>query len=125
VPAVFVGPDPDSLAFAGAMGSPLRRSNFNRMTGWTYAVEFIGARGLHFHDLRHTGNSFAAASGAGIKDLMARMGHNSERSAMIYLHEARGADRAITRAIDAHVNAERDKRGGGKDDAGPGELMAR
>jgi integrase len=119
--AVFAGPAPDSLAFAGAKGSPLRRSNFNRMTGWTYAVESIGARGLHFHDLRHTGNSFAAASGAGIRDLMARMGHDSERAAMIYLHEARGADRVITQAIDAHVTAERDARG----DGGPDELMAR
>jgi hypothetical protein len=34
--------------------------------------------------LRHTGNTFAAASGAGLKDLMARMGHDSERAAMIY-----------------------------------------
>ena len=46
--------------------------------------------GLHFHDLRHTGNQFAARSGAGLKDLMARMGHDSERAAMIYQHEARG-----------------------------------
>lgn len=49
----------------------------------------IGAEGLHFHDLRHTGNTFAAAGGAGIKDLMARMGHDSERAAMIYQHQAR------------------------------------
>ena len=27
--------------------------------------------------------------------LVARMGHDSERAAMIYLHEMRGADRAI------------------------------
>jgi integrase len=112
--AVFVGPDPDSLVFGGAKGSPLRRSNFNRMTGWAYAVEAIGARGLHFHDLRHTGNAFAAASGAGIKDLMARMGHDSERAAMIYLHEMRGADRAIASAIDAHVNAERGRHEGAR-----------
>jgi hypothetical protein len=72
--AVFVGPDLDALAFAGTKGSPLRRSNFNRMTGWTYAVESIGPRGLHFHDLRRTGNSFAAASGVGSRDLMACFG---------------------------------------------------
>jgi integrase len=76
-------------------------------------VEAVGARGLHFH-VRHTGNAFAAASGAGIKDLMARMGHDSERAAMIYLHEMRGADRAITRAIDAHVNAGRGGCDGGR-----------
>ncbi len=66
----------------------------------------IGAEGLHFHDLRHTGNTFAAASGARLRDLMARMGHDSERAAMIYQHEARGADQAITNAIDSHVQAE-------------------
>lgn len=92
------------------------------MSGWSSAVESVGAQGLHFHDLRHTGNSFAAANGAGIKDLMARMGHDSERAAMIYLHEARGADRAITSAIDAHVDAER-KRNGDGDDGLAGALV--
>ena len=38
---------------------------------------------------------------------MARMGHDSERAALIYQHEARGADKRITGAIDAHVQAER------------------
>ncbi len=38
---------------------------------------------------------------------MARMGHDSERAAMVYQHEARGADAAITNAIEAHVDAER------------------
>ncbi len=53
------------------------------------AAAAIGAPDLHFHDLRHTGNHFAASTGAGLKDLMARMGHDSERAAMIYLHETR------------------------------------
>jgi hypothetical protein len=51
--------------------------------------------------LRHTGNQFAANSGAGLRDLMTRIGNDSERAAMIYHHEARGADGAITAAIDA------------------------
>jgi hypothetical protein len=34
------------------------------------------------------------------------MGHDSERAAMIYQHEARGADKAITYAIDKHVEDE-------------------
>ena len=38
---------------------------------------------------------------------MARMGHDSERAAMIYQHRARGADKGITDAIDTHVQAER------------------
>ena len=72
-------------------------------------VESIGAAGLHVHDLRHTGNQFAANSGAALKDLMTRMGHDSERAALIYQHEARGADQRITDAIDSHVQAERDR----------------
>jgi hypothetical protein len=47
-------------------------------------------------DLRHIGSTFAASGGAGIKDLMARMGHDSERAAPIYQHQARGADKIIT-----------------------------
>jgi integrase len=90
---------------------PQRRSNFNKMSAWPYAAECIGAEGLHVHDLRHTGNQFAAYSGAGLKDLMMRMGHDSERAALIYQHEARGADQRITDAIDIYVQAER-----GRDD---------
>jgi hypothetical protein len=59
---------------------------------------------------------FAANSGAGLRDLMARMGHDSERAALIYQHEARGADKAITDAIGAHV----DERG--QDDDGDDGL---
>jgi len=77
--------------------------------------------GLHFHDLRHTGNQFAAQSGARLRDLMARMGHDSERAAMIYQHEARGADKAITNAIDTHVQAEQAKRD--DDEDGPTGVL--
>lgn len=105
--SVYVSGEPEALAFPGAMGGPLRRGNFNRMSAWPYAVRAIGAKGLHFHDLRHTGNSFAAASGAALGDLMARMGHDSERAALIYQHEAQGADLAITAAIDSQLQAER------------------
>ena len=47
-----------ALAFSGAMGGPLRLSNFNKMSGWPYAARSIGAEELHVHDLRHTGNTF-------------------------------------------------------------------
>jgi hypothetical protein len=57
----------------------------------------------------HTGNQFAANSGAGLRDLMARMGHDSEQAAMINQHEARGADKTITKAIDTHVEDEKRK----------------
>jgi integrase len=123
--AKFVGPEPGALVFCGPSGVPIRRSNFGKMSGWPYAVRSIGAEGLHFHDLRHTGNTFAAAGGTGIKDLMARMGHDSERAALIYQHQARGADKAITNAIDAHVEAERKRAEDDDDDGTAGALMAR
>jgi integrase len=93
----------------------------DKMSAWPYAVRSIGAGGLHFHDLRHTGNTFAASSGAGLRDLMAPMGHDSERAAMIYRHEARGVDQAITSAIDTHVQAEQR---GEDDDDGPTGVLA-
>jgi hypothetical protein len=52
---------------------------------------------LHFHDLGIPGTTWRFRSGAGLRDLMARMGHDSERATMIYQHEALGADQAITR----------------------------
>jgi len=109
-------------ALTGARGGPLRRSNFNKLSGWPHTVRVIGADGLHFHDLRHTGNHLAAGSGAGLRDLMARMGHDSERAAMIYQHQARGADQAITGAIDAHIEAEQDD-DGDDDDGAAGTLV--
>jgi integrase len=124
--AAFVQAEPDALVFPGQKGVPLRRSNFNKMSGWPHAAASIGAPGLHVHDLRHTGNQFAASSGAGLKDLMTRMGHDSERAALIYQHEARGADQRITDAIDLHVQAERDQADNDPAGAaGPRRLIAR
>ena len=79
--------------------------------------------GLHFHDLRHAGNHYAARSGAGLRDLTVRMGHDSERAAMIYQHEARGADRRITDAIDLHVQAEKAEKDEGDDDDGSAGVL--
>jgi integrase len=105
--SIYVKDEPGALVFPGVQGGPIRRGNFNKMSAWPQAIASIGMTGLHFHDLRHTGNQFAANSGAGLRDLMARMGHDSERAAMIYQHEARGADKAVTNAIDTHVEDER------------------
>jgi integrase len=45
-----------------------------------------GLPAIHFHDLRHTGNTLAASAGATLRVVMDRMGHDSERAAMVYLH---------------------------------------
>jgi integrase len=120
--AAFVQDEPGALVFPGARGGPIRRGNFNKMSAWPHAVASIDMPGLHFHDLRHTGNQFAAESGAALRDLMARMGHDSERAAMIYQHVARGADQLITDAIDAHVQGEQ-RKDDGDDDGSAGILV--
>jgi integrase len=119
--SAYVRPEPDALLFTGVSGGPLRRSNFNKLSGWPHAARAIGAEGLHVHDLRHTGNHLAAGSGARLRDLMARMGHDSERAAMIYQHEAHGADSTITNAINAYIEA--DQHGDQDDDDGSAGVL--
>jgi integrase len=97
VAATMPSSDPDSLVFVGEKGGPLRRSNFNRQVRWPERVAAIGVPGLHFHDLRHSGNHLAASSGASLRDLMNRMGHDSMRAALIYQHAQRqGTDTSRT-----------------------------
>ncbi|WP_205831288.1 MULTISPECIES: site-specific integrase [Microbispora] len=109
--ATYVQDEPGALVFPGAKGGPLRRSGFNTRTRWVDVVKDMGMPGLHFHDLRHTGNMLAAESGAGLKDLMARMGHDNVRAAMIYQHAVRGADKAITDAINKQLERRDDDEG--------------
>ena len=49
----------------------------------------------------------AAVSGAALRGLMARMGRDSERAAMIYQHQAHCADQANTSAIEGQIEAAR------------------
>lgn len=65
----------------------------------------IGARGLHFHDLRHTGNTLAASTKSSLQDLMARMGHDSPAAAIIYQPGTAEADREIARAVSDAIKA--------------------
>ena len=97
----------DALVFTGAKGRPLRRGNFNKVAGWLEAVDELGMPGLHFHDLRHTGNTLAARAGASLVDLMARMGHDNVRAAMTYQHASSEEDRAIAESLSARVEATR------------------
>jgi integrase len=113
---------PDDLIFTTARGRPLRRSNFNRQSGWTDAVKAINMPGLHFHDLRHTGNTLAAESGASLRDLMARMGHDSMQAALIYQHRTRGADRRIAAALEALIEGTK-RDGDDPDDGAAGALV--
>ncbi|WP_405395018.1 tyrosine-type recombinase/integrase [Microbispora hainanensis] len=104
----FTGTGDDAFVFLGKRGAFLRGGNFRREAKWAEALKEMGVKGLHFHDLRHTGNTLAAQSGASLADLKARMGHDSDRAALIYQHATRDADRKIADALSARVEAERD-----------------
>ena len=88
--------------FVGVRGKTFRRTNFQPY--WTKGIKAAGLpAGFRFHDLRHTGNTWAAATGANLRELMERMGHSSTRAAIIYLHAAKDGDRAIAAGIDRHL----------------------
>lgn len=54
------------------------------------------------HELRHTGATLAAATGASTGELMRRFGHSSPDAALVYQHAA-DRDAEIARALDAHA----------------------
>lgn len=117
------------LIFTNERGGPLRRSNFNRQAGWVAAVESVGVPGLHFHDLRHTGNTLAASTGASLRDLMNRMGHDSMRAALIYQHATQEADAKIALGLSDCIEAARPaptdgaEQAAGEDDGGAGDVL--
>jgi integrase len=67
----FVGEEDDALIFTSPTGVPMRHSNFYRRM-WLPAVRKVGLVGVHFHDLRHTGNTLTADAGANLRELMER-----------------------------------------------------
>jgi integrase len=68
--STFSGPGPDGLVFAGTKGQPTPRVSIYK--AWHRARDAVGMPDFHFHDLRHTGNTLAAATGASTRELMAR-----------------------------------------------------
>lgn len=97
----FVAPGNTAWVFLGPKGARPTRNNFHSI--WAQAREAAGIPDVHLHDLRHTGNTLAAETGATLRELMDRMGHASTRAALIYLHarEERGQD--IADGIEAMV----------------------
>ena len=75
----------------------------------------IGRPDLHLHDLRHSGLTWVAASGASLAELMRRGGHSTPSAAMVYQHATEDRDKALAAALgdlaktaDAALAARRD-----------------
>lgn len=107
----FAKPGPDGLVFVGERGAVLRGTTFGRK--WRKARDKVELpQGFRFYDLRHTGNTLAADTGAKLKDLMVRAGQSSERAQLIYQHSTTKHQRKLAADIDADVRrqqAERDE----------------
>ena len=126
--ARYSAPGPHGLVFTNEHGNPLWRGNFNSAVDWPKLRAELGVPELHLHDLRHTGNTLAAQSGASLRDLMTRMGHDSPAAALIYQHSSRAADQAIAAALDARLasrlsKAESNTREAGGACLGPAEAV--
>lgn len=81
----------------------MTHSTLNKV--WLRARAEVGREDLAFHDLRHTGATLAAATGATLAELMARLGHSTPVAAMRYQHAAADRDRVIADALSALATA--------------------
>ncbi|MGW1564022.1 tyrosine-type recombinase/integrase [Streptomyces sp. NPDC002144] len=98
----FAEKERDGLLFIGEKGAPFRSSTFGRK--WRKARTKVGMPdNFRFYDLRHTGNTLAADTGAKLKDLMVRAGQSSERAQLIYQHSTARHQRKLAQSIDVEV----------------------
>lgn len=98
----YVAASPDALLFSTSSGGYLARSNWNQT--FRRAAVAIGLPAVRPHELRHTGATLAAATGATTKELMRRLGHSSPAAALLYQHAADDRDADIARALDAMLS---------------------
>ena len=93
-----VAPGRNALLFPARDGeSNLHPRTFGKR--WDVARTAAGRSDLHFHDLRHTGATMAAQTGATIAELMARLGHTTPQAAMRYQSAAADRDKEIARRL--------------------------
>ena len=94
-------PSPDALIFTTSTGTPLFKG---RKSWFVTAKRRLELDHLHFHDLRHTGQSLAMVKGANTKDLQRRAGQSSEAAARIYMHGSKVRDREVAESLSDYVN---------------------
>lgn len=115
--ATFAAPGKKGLLFCGPDGQPVRRASW--YTAWGRAMKALDIEGMNPHDLRHTGNTLTAMTGASTKELMARFGQSTSRAALIYQHATKDRDHEIADALNGLIEAKLKQRPTGTDDAHP------
>ncbi|MGV9827307.1 tyrosine-type recombinase/integrase [Gordonia sp. NPDC003429] len=102
--AEYTRPKADALLFPAPEGGYLTPTT---LYSYFYPARKAAKRDdLRFHDLRHTGAVLAAATGASLAELQARLGHSTVSAAMRYQHAAKGRDRKIAEALSKLVDPE-------------------
>jgi integrase len=99
----FVPDSPDALVFGTSSGGFLSAANWGQT--FRRAVHAVDLPPVRPHELRHTGATLAAATGATTKELMRRLGHATPAAALIYQHASDERDGDIARALDAMLGA--------------------
>ena len=89
----YVEQEPTAWLFPGEHGRPITDRTLDRI--WERARRTIGRPDLHLHDLRQSGLTWAAATGATTAELMHMAGHASPATALRYQHATKDRDRAL------------------------------
>ena len=95
----FAGIGPDGWLFEGPHRSVVSPRTIDRQ--WAKARKAIERPDLHYHDLRHTGLTFVAMTGATTAEIMASGGHASPAAAFRYQHATQPRMTAIANALAA------------------------
>jgi len=95
--AEHVAASREALVFPAAHGGHMSPATLYRH--FYPARKVAGRPDLRFHDLRHTGAVLAAATGATLAELMARLGHSTVSAALRYQHAAAERDKVIAQAL--------------------------
>jgi integrase len=88
--------DPGALVFTTRTGSCMLNSFGGSMRR---ALDHIGRRDVRAHDLRHTGMTLAAESGASLPELKHRLGQSTTAAAEGYLHSTQDHGRRIAQRM--------------------------
>ena len=99
----FTDVNADALVFTGRNGLPLTRDALQG--SWERSRATIERPDLRLHDLRHTGLTLAAATGATTAELMHRAGHSSAPAALRYQHATKERDRVLADALEGLVKS--------------------
>jgi integrase len=94
-----VAAGPDALVFPRLPGSTEHLSPSTFTGRFNKAKVEAGRPDLRFHMLRHTGATLAAASGATLAELMARLGHTTPTMALVYQHVGADRDRVLAQTL--------------------------